>query len=191
MTLRTSGVLVPNGPFGGSIDCLALGAFGAGLVCKDAVNGTQKAISLGNYRIHRARQDGDDALDLRERPDASFMTVPAQNSGEEIVITHYLSAKRLFAFAAGFGAQDVRIGEEYVLRLRDDYVGTGWWCWGDLDVDLKGKRLHAYSEGSSLGVEKPSDEDIEKGGWVLGENSTHVKFEMGEDAATCILTIVE
>ncbi|KAF2854363.1 hypothetical protein T440DRAFT_273817 [Plenodomus tracheiphilus IPT5] len=91
LTIRTSGVLIANKPEDGLTDCVAQGAFGAGLVCSNPQDRTRKAISLGNHRLHHARQDGADAVNLRDRSGASFMTIPAQDSGKGTMITHTLS----------------------------------------------------------------------------------------------------
>ncbi|KAF2824131.1 hypothetical protein CC86DRAFT_326573, partial [Ophiobolus disseminans] len=175
LTFCTSGtIFTTSRPAEGHIDALALGPLGPGLVHTKA-DGSHKSISLGNLRIHRARQANDSAPNLLERPDTSFITVPSQASGEECVVTHDISAARLFAFAEQVSPEDLRVGETYAVRLREDYLGTMWWCWGGLEGELKGRKLHAFSEGFCCagGEERPSEEE----GWVIGEDVARLVFE--------------
>jgi hypothetical protein len=178
-------------PEEGHMDNLALGMLGPGLVCKDAEE--PKNISLGFFKIHRAREDGDDASNLYQRPEASFITVPSQDSGEEVTINHALTSTRLFAYSKKVSAENVTVGEKYSISLRDDYVGTTWWCWGGLDEDLKGKKLHAFSEGICMtGIyNKPSEEEIEKEGWVCGEDVAQLKFVIEEGGGNCSVEVIE
>ncbi|KAF2198736.1 hypothetical protein GQ43DRAFT_377938 [Delitschia confertaspora ATCC 74209] len=177
----------------GHMDNLALGMLGPGLVCSDRKSGNPKAISLGFFKVHRARQDGDDALNLYDRPDAHFITVPSQDSGEEVVVTHTLSSERLFAYAEGITPEEVKVGEKYDITLRRGYAGTMWWCWGDLEGCLKGKKLHAYSEGClpTGYINKPSEAEIEKEGWVTGERTSELIFKIEEDGQSCQVEVVE
>ncbi|KAH8898317.1 hypothetical protein GQ53DRAFT_711555 [Thozetella sp. PMI_491] len=192
ITILTAGTILDNKkPEAGYMDSLALGMLGAGLVCTNAQE--RKYISLGYFRVHRARQEGDDSPNLGERPDISFLTIPSQASGEEAVISHTLTAGRLFAFSDKFTADDVHKGEQYSITLRDDYVGTTWWCWGGLNGELKEKKMHAFSEGVSLTgyAEKPSQEEIEKEGWVCGEDVSQLRFVVEEGGDACAVEIVD
>lgn len=193
-TFCTSGTIFDiNKPEGGHMDTLALGMLGPGLVCSDAQGGGRKAISLGYFRVHRARQDNDDAVNLLDRPDITFITVPSQDSGEEATVTHTLSAERLFAYAEKITPEDLKLGERYGLRLQDDYIGAMWWCWGDLEGELKGRKLHSFSEGICLAgsEKKPSEEEIDKEGWVTGGNISQLVFKMEEGGESCQVEIVE
>ncbi|KAF2124319.1 hypothetical protein P153DRAFT_435478 [Dothidotthia symphoricarpi CBS 119687] len=194
LTICTSGsILDETKPECGHMDQLALGKLSGGLVCSDATDGTRKVISFGFFYVHRARQDNDRATDLRKRPDVKFITVPAQESGKSVTVTHTLSSERLFAFAEKISPQDLNIGEKYSTTLSDRNIGTMWWCWGDLDNDLRGKKFHPFSEGFCCAgtEEKPSDEEIEKSGWVTGENVAKLKFELDAGRARCSVEVVE
>ena len=63
-------------------------------------------------------------------------------------------------------------------RVSQDNNVTTWWCWGNLNDCLKGRKLHAYQKGFQYNdVGRPSDEEIDEGGWVLGEHPSHLGFE--------------
>ncbi|KAF1967630.1 hypothetical protein BU23DRAFT_559270 [Bimuria novae-zelandiae CBS 107.79] len=107
------------------MDNLALGMLGPGLTCTTTPG---KRISFGYFKIHRARQDNDNAPDLRDRPGAVFLTIPAQDTREEVVVKHTLTAERLFAYAYGKTADDLVVGEKYTASIHEGYVGATWWC---------------------------------------------------------------
>lgn len=193
ITIATTGSMFDHTkPEAGNLDNLAQGML-PGLVCTKADSGNSKVISLGNFRVHHARQDGDDYANLGERPGSAFITIPSHDSGEEAIVTHTLTSERLFAFSEKVKAEDLAVGEKYSMHLREDYVGTCWWCWGDLEGDLKGKKFHAWSEGFCLtGFDKkPSDEEIEKENWVLGEDVARLKFAIEEGGRDCSVEVVE
>jgi hypothetical protein len=173
------------------MDGLALGKLGPGLVCKKE-DGSRKVISMGNFRVHRARQDGDNATNLLERPDTGFVTVPSAESGEELVLTHEISAERLFAYAERIAPEDLEVGERYEMKTSENYLGTMWWCWGGLEGDLKGKKLHSFSEGFCMAgnEERPSDEEVDKEGWVTGEDVSKLVFRFVEGGNGCSVEIV-
>lgn len=55
-----------------------------------------------------------------------------------------------------------------------------WWCWGDLDGELKGKNLHAWAKGGnylSYHKEPPSEEEVDEGNFVLGEDADKIRVE--------------
>lgn len=64
---------------------------------------------------------------------------------------------------------DIRPGEVYRLRMDPEHVGTMWWCWGDLEGELKGKPFSEWRhgwDGYSFGVVKPEPDVVErKGGY--------------------------
>lgn len=174
------------------MDSLALGKLGPGLVCTQA-DGTRKSISLGNFRVHRASQDGDNATNLLERPDTAFANVPSQASGGELILTHTISAERLFAYAENMTPGDLQVGEKYEMKTNDNYLGTMWWCWGDLEDDLEGKRLHSFSEGFNLAgsEERPSEDMVKREGWILGEDVSKLIFNFEEKGNSCSVEVVE
>jgi hypothetical protein len=182
LTFCTSGTMLDTArPEHGHLDFLALGSAGPGLVCTKP-DGSRKVISLGNFRVHRARQEGTDAVNLLDRPDTGFVSVPSLESGEELVLNHELSAERLFAYSEHVTPADLEIGETYRLSMEEDYIGTMWWCWGDLEGDLKGKKLHCFSEGFCIAgsEERPSEEEMQREGWITGEDVSKLVFEFEE-----------
>jgi hypothetical protein len=76
---------------------LTLGLLGSGLVCSNVPDDKKKAISLGYFCVHHARQDKDKATDLLQRRDTHFLTIPSMDSAKEMTFRHTLSSERLFA----------------------------------------------------------------------------------------------
>jgi hypothetical protein len=84
----------------------------------------------------------------------------------------------MFRYAEGIQQKDLIPGERYRVHVNDRNVGTMWWCWGGLEVELKDKKLCAWQEGSDWNdVKRPSDEEIQSEGWVLGEDLGRLWFE--------------
>lgn len=192
ITVFTPGTIFDDShqPEDGHMDNLARGMLGGGLTC--ATEDGLKRISFGYFKIHRARQENGNAPDLRDRPGAAFLTIPAQETGEEVVVKHSLTSERLFAYADGRNAEDMTVGEQYKAHLSDGYVGATWWRWGGLE-ELKKKKLHAYAKGSA-GLWCGEDPDIgglEKEGWAFGENRTQLVFEVEEAGRSCEIEITE
>jgi hypothetical protein len=173
------------------MDSLALGMLGGGLTC--ATEDGLKRISFGYFKIHHARQDNDNAPDLRDRPGATFLTIPAPETGGEVMVNHSLTSERLFAYADGKNADDLKVGERYKASLSDGYVGAAWWCWGGLEDELEQKKLHAFAKGS-VGPwygDHPEIESLGKKGWIFGENIAQLVFEVEEGGRSCELEITE
>lgn len=188
LTIEVSGLIL-DATHG---DKLAQGMLGGGLVRVHPPS-PPKHVSLGFLRMHRARQEGDDATDLRERPGAAFLTVPPYDAAEEVTVTYELSRERLFRYADGLTAEDLSVGERYRLSLHEGHVGCNWWCWGGLD----GKRPHCFEKGvlgeidrEVTGREAPSEEEREREGWVIGEDREQLEFAVKEDGGSCELEIV-
>jgi hypothetical protein len=79
------------------------------------------------------------------------------------------------------------------LGMREDCIGTMWWCWGDLEGDLKGKKLHCFSEGFCIAgsEERPSEEEVEKEGWVTGEDVSKLVFGFEEGGNAWMIEVGE
>lgn len=56
-------------------------------------------------------------------------------------------------------------GEEYSIALSGGYLGTMWWCWGDLEGDSKERRFSEWRKGWERynlgGIEKPGKDEEE------------------------------
>lgn len=84
----------------------------------------------------------------------------------------------MFKYEGTLTKDDLKAGDVYHFGINSGYLGTTWWCWGDMEGDLKDKKLSAWQEGINLGkAEKPTLEQVEKEGWVLGGNPTELAFE--------------
>lgn len=176
ITICTYGTVLDQRP--GSFDIMALGAFSP-LQC---TSDPKKAISLGLWRVNERHKSP--SLDLREHDWLQFLTIPAEGS---VQITHPLPLSRMFKFEKTLKPEDLRPGEQYRLRMYNGYVGTMWWCWGDLEGDLKEKKFSEWRhgwDGWNMGtVEKPEPDVVEKEGWVLGGDPVKLWVEdVGGDA---------
>jgi hypothetical protein len=109
------------------------------------------------------------------------------------MVTYSLTSERLFAYAEDITPQDLKVGEAYSARLNNGHIGALWWCWGSSHGELEGKRLHSFSEGFSVtGVgERPSEQEIESGGWVIGEDVSQLIFRLEAGRETFSVDIIE
>lgn len=88
--------------------------------------------------------------------------------------------------------EDLEPGETFRVNMRDSYLHVEWWCWGDLEDDLKYKKFSQWRHGWMIlnqGVEKPDQDEIENG-WVLGEDPTELWIQDG-DSRGAQFTFVE
>ncbi|EJD37543.1 hypothetical protein AURDEDRAFT_147021 [Auricularia subglabra TFB-10046 SS5] len=163
-------VFAPAHPEGG-LDMLARGA--AYLV---SATEPGRRISLGHFRIHKARVENP-ASDLKDRPDTHLLTIPADGSVE---VTHTLTVSRIFEHEERLAKDDV-FGESWRFGLNEGYVGTTWWCWGDLRGDLANKHLSVWHEGMRPEImPKPQVTDD----WVFGCDPVELVFEDRTSDAT-------
>lgn len=170
ITICSNGTCFQSAKPGEGLDMLCQNAF-SGLV---STSDPSRKISLGNLKPHRARS-GTTSANLKEREWVQLLTIPAEGP---VQITHDMPMSRIFKYEDRLSKDDLRPGESYKLRMNPDYFGSMWWCWGDLDGDLKGKKLSAWQEGINFDrAEKPTPDEVEKEGWVLGENPAELTFE--------------
>ncbi|KAL8817039.1 MAG: hypothetical protein Q9223_004051 [Gallowayella weberi] len=171
ITFCTNGtVFAPSTPDAG-IDTLGLGTIGP-LVSTERPD---KRIQLGNFKPHAARTSQPKSDDLKEHEHLHLLTIPANG---EIQIKHNLPVSRMLKYDSHLAKQDLHPGESYRFRLNPDYVGTTWWCWGDLEGDLADKKLSAWQEGlNPEKIEKPTPSEVEDENWVLGGNPAELAFE--------------
>ena len=135
---------------------------------------------------------------MRHRPWLQFITIPAAAAAAPpVVISHDLPLSRIFQFESDLRKEDVKPGEEYSIRLDPRYVGTMWWCWGDLEGDLKEKKFSEWRkgwEGWNFGVDEPEKELVEREGWVVGEDLEELWLEdrtAGDDDGRVVFKFVE
>ncbi|KAK8118159.1 uncharacterized protein PG998_006440 [Apiospora kogelbergensis] len=157
-----------------------------------------KDVALGRgYRMQfHSDSDAEDQLERGSR----FLTVPpserenleaqqdAAVTKATTTITHELDWKRIFRFEETRTRDDLVPGEKFEISMNEGSIGTNWWCWGDLDGDLKGKKLHIWHEHEGYyGEEKPQKDNS----WVLGEDPMHLDWEDITPEGKAIFTIVE
>ena len=147
-------------------DLISQGVFGGGLLSTSNPN---RRISLGMLRPHYPRSS-ESPVNLREC-NLEWATIPTTGEAE---VTHELSMSRLFAHADTVEGGELKTGERFKMHMSDGFIGTSWWCWGDLESDLKTKPFHAWQKGINfLDAPFPADPD----NWVLGEDPSELKFE--------------
>ena len=171
ITISTKGtVFEPSNPDAG-IDTVALNTFSALTSTSDP----NRYIRLGNLKPHYARSSKTESLDLKERKGVRLLTIPANG---EVQVRHNMPITRILEMDGRWSADDLKPGESFRFCINSDYLGCTWWCWGDLDGDLKDKRLSAWKDGLNFsGAEKPTRQQVEEEGWVLGANRAELAFE--------------
>ncbi|KAI4118162.1 MAG: hypothetical protein LQ338_007451 [Usnochroma carphineum] len=171
ITICTQGTVFAPSNGDAGLDTLALGTFSP-LISKSV---PQKKINLGRLKPHHARMTDPKSPNLRERDWLDFLTIPADG---EVQIRHDLPISRMFRYEDSLTSTDLKPGETYRFHINPDYLGTTWWCWGDLEGDLKDKKFSAWQEGINFEkAEKPSPEQVEEEGWILGANPAELAFE--------------
>ncbi len=166
---------------------LAQGAFRGGLIHQ---SDRSRNISFGYFHVHPASTaQSATSPDLKDRG-LQFITIPGD--GTEVSIVLDLPFSRMFQYEERLRRDDLRLGDRYKVGMHGGYVGTLWWCWGDLENDLKGAKLCAWQEGNKYNdVPKPSDEETEKEKWVLGEDPSRLFFEDRTESRFAEFEIVE
>lgn len=156
---------------GQGLDMFARGAF---TPLKGVDDPEGRKIRLGGHlRVNERMRT--DVLDLRERG-VQFATIPGDSS--EIRFTHHLDWDRIFKYAdnpGGIRSKDELVpGEKFRIGVNKKFLKVVWWCFGDLDGDLRDKKFHPWLLDSCQESDRPSDDFLRDGDWVLGE-------EEGED----------
>lgn len=174
ITICTDGtVFAPSDPDDGEFDTLARGT--ASLT--STADPKNRHINLGHFLIHRARRNPPPPADQKERPSTHLLTIPPEG---EVEVAHDLPLSRVFLHESRLKAEDV-VGETWSLGLNDGFVGTTWWCWGDMNGELKEKRLSDWHEGMRPESMPKPDVDSE---WVLGCNPVELVFENRTEDST-------
>ncbi|USW53398.1 hypothetical protein Slin15195_G067170 [Septoria linicola] len=164
ITIRTNNsVFAPSGP-ADEYDTLSKGTVALS-------SSPDRHINLGRFISHTARPSSPPSRDLKERPGTHLLTIPAQG---EFVVKHAVPLARIFKFEERLKPEDL-VDEVWKFQLRDGFVGTSWWCWGDLEGELKEKRLSAWHEG--LRAEIMPKPDVDNEAWVFGCNPIELIFE--------------
>lgn len=154
ITICTQGTVCASSDGNGGLDTLALGTFSHLISNSDP----QKRINLGHLKPHYAHRTDSKSSNLRERDWLNFLTIPADG---EVLVRHDMPISRMLKYEDRLGRNDLKPGESYHFHINPDYLGTTWWCWGDLESDLKDKKLSAWQEGINFEkAERPSEEQI-------------------------------
>ncbi|GKZ21577.1 hypothetical protein AbraIFM66951_005217 [Aspergillus brasiliensis] len=161
---------------------LEIGNFGPGLTSKQD---PQRMIDFGIIRPHY--RDHFEGPSLYERG-YHLLTIPAD--GTDIVVPYEITLNRLFEHST-LRPEDIIPGEEFELKVNPGRCEVLWWCWGDVEGDLKGKDLHTWSQGGNYLCsfdERPTDEEIERGNYILGGDVD--KFEVEDQTGPIAIKII-
>lgn len=129
------------------------------------------------------------SANLLERDYLRFETVPSKGEGE-LAVTHTLSLERLFRHS-DLRKEAVQAGEMFAVKMNPKRLRSteGWWTWGSLEGELKGKRFAKWERpdeqreiGNLMpGEEMPDVEGMEREGWVFSEPFDELTLEAGGD----------
>lgn len=158
------------------IDMFARGAFGAIQALDNDNQPMDKRISLGFFRVNEVVNS--DSPDLRERG-YQFLTIPGD--GSEVTVTHRLSWERIFKYEENLSWNDLTPGERFSISVNERYIGTSWWCLGDLEGVLRDKKFHSWTT-DEFGEQRPDDNFLRKGNWVLGRNPKELYWKVDKDS---------
>lgn len=185
ITIATTGTVLEPSNLPDTIDIISQGAIGPIRRINPSTPGdpsSQTSISLGELRPHVARRNNP-PQDMRQRDWLHWLTIPADGA---VQITHDMPLRRIFQHEHRLSKDDVVLEEPYRVDLNPGFVGTTWWCWGDLEGDLRDKKFSQWQkgwDGINVGVEKPGEEEEEKEDWVLGEDGTELWVEGSDEEA--------
>ncbi|KAL8894684.1 MAG: hypothetical protein Q9192_004126 [Flavoplaca navasiana] len=125
---------------------------------------------------------------LLERDYLRFETVPGKGEGE-LSVTHEISLEKLFSHS-DLKLENVKVGEKFTVRMSPKKLKSswGWWSWGSLEGELKGKKFakwdHPDSHGDignlMPGEKMPDVDGMKREGWVFSEPSDDLKVEVAE-----------
>ncbi|RDH32308.1 hypothetical protein BDQ94DRAFT_171074 [Aspergillus welwitschiae] len=161
---------------------LEIGVFGPGLTSKQDPSRTI------NFGVIRPRyHDHFEGPSLAERG-YRLLTIPGD--GSDIVVPYQIPLGRLFEHSP-LRPEDITPGEEFEIKVNHSRCDVLWWCWGDVDGDLKGKDLHTWSQGGNYLCpfdERPTEAEIEEGNYILGGDVD--KFEVEDQTGPIGITII-
>lgn len=110
--------------------------------------------------------------DLRESWD--FLTVPAADTHEEVVVRHLLTREglRFYYKNRDDGQRETKPekSEKFLVGPSARSLGTFWWRWGDLEGDLKGKHFYSDEWWDGKGGDEDGDRALTTDSdWVASE----------------------
>ncbi|PYH65827.1 uncharacterized protein BO88DRAFT_490233 [Aspergillus vadensis CBS 113365] len=161
---------------------LEVGVFGPGLTSRQ---NPQRTIKFGIIRPRYC--DDFEGPSLSERG-YRLLTIPAD--GTDIVVPYEIPLDRLFKHST-LRPEDITPGEEFEIKVYHGRCEVLWWCWGDVEGDLKGMNLHTWSEGGNYLCsfdERPSEDEIEKGNYILGGDVD--RFEVEDQTGPVATTMI-
>ena len=110
-------------------------------------------------------------------------------------MTHEIALERLFRYS-DLRKEAVRVGERFTVRMNAKRLGSteGWWAWGSLEGELKGKKFARWERpdregeiGNLMPGEKTPDvEGMEWEGWVFSEPFRELILEAGDDEGVIV-----
>lgn len=144
-------------------------------------------VAFAGYPKYPSKPDA--SPNLREQPWMHFETIPPKGQGA-LVIKHNISLYRLFKNSHRLKAADVQKGEKFRISMYPKRAfRSGWWTFGDMDGDLKGKKFAQWElpddnggiRNLMPGEKWPDFEKMEMDGWVCSQRFHNL--EITEDDA--------
>lgn len=73
----------------------------------------------------------------------------------------------------------MKVGEKFEIRVNEKKpIMVWWWCFGDLETDLKDKKFHSWITDSYGDGHPPDENSLREGNWVVGEDPEISKLEI-------------
>lgn len=122
--------------------------------------------------------EGLDTSEPNQRKRGVYFFTILCDSSQEVVVNHHLTWERLFRHDSrsrpGIDIvtqkSQLRLGERFEIGVDERRrVSVMWWCFGDLNTDLKDKTFHSWIM-DNYGDGHPPDEDLRNGNWILGKD---------------------
>ncbi|KAI1109240.1 hypothetical protein F5Y14DRAFT_433343 [Nemania sp. NC0429] len=166
----------------GGMDIFSRGGFSG---IRSTSQDSTKDISLGYFKVNGRPKS--ESPDLRERG-CRFVTIPGD--GSSVTVTHRMDWSRIFKYEDKRTKEDLAPGERFEIGLGKGFLGSMWWCWGDLETNLKDKRLHVWHPGPFRN-EKPDEDFVREGNWILGEEPMLLEWVVDAEDGRALFEIVD
>lgn len=184
ITLCTAGSVLDNGHHARH-DGVFRGAF----LPLTSTSDSKRKIQLHFAGFPNYGSQPDASVDLLKRDYLRFETIPSKGEAE-LAVTHTISLERLFRYS-DLRKDALKAGEKFTVRINPKKLGSteGWWTWGSLEGELKGKKFAKWERpdtkgeiGNLMPGEKTPDvEGMQKEGWVFSEPFHKLTVEAGEE----------
>ena len=170
----------------GGVGMFARGAFGPLYGVNDEGQQIGRYISFGLLRVNE--------IDITDEPDLKkrgflFLTIPGD--GSPATVTHRLRWDCIFKREQKLTKEDLKPGEKFQVGLNNRFIHTDWWCFGDLEGDLKDTKFYMPYETRSSDAQEELDASIREGNWEGGREPSLIKWVDFQENDRATFMIVE